>query len=160
MSATDPTMDRIVAGVAASDREGLLALWWELGDGGDALHRCVLAHHLADMYDDAGDALVWDERALATADHIDAGSLDGAAPGVQVAALYPSLHLNLADDLRRLGSFEAAHQHVAQARARLGSFAALGPEHDAYVAMMRDLVDDVGAMVAARSTQRRATAPD
>jgi hypothetical protein len=152
-------MDRIVAAVAASDREGLVALWSELDDGGDALHRCVLAHHLADMYDDAGDALVWDERALAAADHIDAGSLDGAAPGVQVAALYPLLHLNIADDLRRLGSFEAAHHHVAQARARLSSFDALGPEHDAYVAMVRDLVDDIDAMVVSRSTQRRAPAP-
>lgn len=153
----DPTMDRIVAAVAARHRDDLLTLW-STSDL-DPLHRCVVAHHLADMYDDAADALEWDERALTAAGEIDSARLDEAASGVQVAALYPSLHLNIADDLRRLGSFEAAHHHVAQARARLGSFAALGPEHDAYVAMMRDLVDDIGAMVVSRSTHRRATAP-
>jgi hypothetical protein len=152
-------MDRIVTAVAASDRDGLVALWSDLGDDGNALHRCVLAHHLADMYDGAAEALIWDERALAAATHIDPGSLDGAAPGVQVAALYPSLHLNIADDLRRLASFADASTHLQKARAALSSLDRLGPDHAPYVAMLRGLVDEIDVMVQARSTVRRATAP-
>jgi hypothetical protein len=157
MSTPDPTMDRIVTAVAARDRDDLLALW-STSDL-SRLHRCVVAHHLADMHDAAADALVWDERALAAADEIDAESLDDVAPGVQVAALYPSLHLNIADDLRQLASFDDSAAHLEKARAALSSLDELGPDHAPYVAMLRDLVDDIEAMVRSRSTGRRDTAP-
>ncbi|GAA1886050.1 hypothetical protein [Williamsia serinedens] len=46
-----------------------------------------------------------------------AAGLDHTAPGVNVAALYPSPHLNLADDLRQLASFDdAAGPHRADHR--------------------------------------------
>ncbi|GAA2065069.1 hypothetical protein GCM10009722_28370 [Williamsia deligens] len=150
-------MDRIATAVAARDRDDLLDLWATITPTGDALHRCVLAHHLADLHDDAAESLMWDVRALDAADVLDEGY--AAAAGVQVAAFHPSLHLNIADDLRRLSSVDAAERHLSRARAALTSFGALGPEHAPYVAMMRDLVDDVDAMVRSRSTERRATAP-
>ncbi|MBK3584812.1 hypothetical protein JHN49_14165, partial [Streptomyces sp. MBT57] len=46
----------------ARNRFGLL--WAELGADGDALHRCTLAHYMADTQDDPGDELAWDLRAL------------------------------------------------------------------------------------------------
>jgi hypothetical protein len=39
-------------------------LWEEIGAGGDALHRCALAHSMADVQDDVREELVWDLRAF------------------------------------------------------------------------------------------------
>ncbi|MFF3751996.1 hypothetical protein ACFYYH_16305 [Streptomyces sp. NPDC002018] len=44
------------------------ALWTEIGETGDPLHRCTLAHYMADTQDDPGDELAWDLRALTAAD--------------------------------------------------------------------------------------------
>ncbi|MEU9311037.1 hypothetical protein [Streptomyces sp. NPDC048256] len=89
-------------------RRRLLDLWTELGEGGAPLHRCTLAHYLADTHDDPSDELAWDLRALTAAEeHV--GS-------VEVRALYPSLHLNLAADYVKLGRAEAARTHVRRAR--------------------------------------------
>ena len=105
-------------GLGATDRDasraGLTAIWAEV-EAGDPLHRCVLAHYLADLQDDVRDELRWDLRALAAAGEVTperagAGSLD-------VRALYPSLHLNLGDDYRRLGAAAQAREHLALARA-------------------------------------------
>jgi hypothetical protein len=38
------------AGAPAQARELLTALWDEIGPAGDALHRCTLAHYLADCH--------------------------------------------------------------------------------------------------------------
>ncbi|MEH0542882.1 hypothetical protein QA802_07330 [Streptomyces sp. B21-105] len=89
-------------------RSRLLDLWTELGEGGDPLHRCTLAHYLADTHDDPLDELAWDLRALTAAEE-HAGS-------AQARALYPSLHLNLAEDYVKLGRAEAARTHVRRAR--------------------------------------------
>jgi hypothetical protein len=89
-------------------RSRLLGLWTELGEDGDPLHRCTLAHYLADTHDDPLDELAWDLRAL-TAAHEHAGS-------AEARALYPSLHLNLAADYVKLGRAEAALTHVRRAR--------------------------------------------
>ncbi|MFJ5226661.1 hypothetical protein [Streptomyces sp. NPDC088400] len=51
-------------------------LWTEIGEAGDPLHRCTLAHYMADTQDDPGDELAWDLRALTAAD-----GLNGGAPG-------------------------------------------------------------------------------
>ncbi|MDX3801616.1 hypothetical protein [Streptomyces sp. AK04-3B] len=89
-------------------RSRLLDLWTELGEGGDPLHRCTLAHYLADTHDDPLDELAWDLRALTAAEE-HAGSAGARA-------LYPSLHLNLAADYVKLGRAEAARTHVRRAR--------------------------------------------
>jgi hypothetical protein len=38
-----------------------------------------------------------------------------------VAAFYPSLHLNLGEDYRRIGDTEAARRHLAQGLAAAGA---------------------------------------
>ncbi|WP_133915305.1 hypothetical protein [Streptomyces sp. NBC_00582] len=93
-------------------RRRLLDLWTELGEDGDPLHRCTLAHYLADTQDDPFDELAWDLRALTAAEE------QGESPAVR--ALYPSLHLNLAADYARLGRAEAARTHVRRARGAAG----------------------------------------
>ncbi|MEV8391031.1 MULTISPECIES: hypothetical protein [unclassified Streptomyces] len=139
----------------ARNRFGLL--WAELGEAGDAFHRCALAHYMADTQDDPGDELAWDLRALTAADGLreesaadDRAAGDGAAddgtagdgaagdplaearagvPGTSsvVRAFYPSLHLNLAADYVKLQRPEAARLHLDRAREAAD---ALGDEGD------------------------------
>ena len=146
---TDPMYTRISdvvnkfrSGDAAARTE-LLDVWRETGPTGDAFHRCTLAHYLADMYDDAAQSLIWDTRALDAADAI--ADVDG---------FYPSLHLNLADDLRRLGSFEAAAEHIDKARESLHTLA-----DDGYGVMIRTAVGEVADAIATRTTERRDSHP-
>ena len=160
-SAEDPVMARITAAVSASHagddgdaRAELLATWREIGAAGDPLHRCTLAHYLADMYADPAQALMWDTRALDAADALSDERVQRHHAGLQVAGFYPSLHLNLADNLRRLGSFEAAAEHIAAARARLDAL----PD-DEYGAMIRRAVAEVADEIARRSIAPRASAP-
>ncbi|MEV1067612.1 hypothetical protein [Streptomyces sp. NPDC050263] len=89
-------------------RHRLLDLWTEIGEDGDPLHRCTLAHYLADTHDDPSDELAWDLRALTAAQEHE-GS-------VELRALHPSLHLNLAADYLKLDRVEAARTHVRRAR--------------------------------------------
>ncbi|MGW7424195.1 hypothetical protein ACWGJB_29915 [Streptomyces sp. NPDC054813] len=106
----------------AGDREEargrLLDLWAELGEHGEPLHRCTLAHYLADTQDDPSDELAWDLRALSAADEAE------GAEGLR--GFYPSLHLNLAADYVKLGRTEAARTHLR--RARGAAAAALGDD--------------------------------
>ncbi|MFF5480524.1 hypothetical protein ACFY5C_24730 [Streptomyces sp. NPDC012935] len=108
------------AGDREEARRRLLDLWTELGEDGDPLHRCTLAHYLADTQDDPSDELAWDLRALTEAES--AGVGDGRdAPAVR--ALYPSLHLNLAADYVKLDRAEAARVHLRRARGAAGALA-------------------------------------
>ncbi|GGP94876.1 hypothetical protein [Streptomyces roseolilacinus] len=157
----DPVMEaigRAVAegrtGDAASARRELLDLWSALGVTGDALHRCTLAHHLADLHEDPAQALAWDVRALDAADAVTEQRVRGHHPGLRVAGFHPSLHLNLADDYRRLGSFEAAAEHIDAARERLPDL-----PRDSYGDLLRAAVEEVAGAIAVRDTARRASAP-
>ncbi|MFE2293105.1 hypothetical protein [Streptomyces sp. NPDC059452] len=98
----------------ARNRFGLL--WTELGADGDALHRCTLAHYLADTQDDPGDELAWDLRALTAAEGLSGERPDGHRDSRAVQAFYPSLHLNLAADYLKLQRPDAARIHLRQAR--------------------------------------------
>lgn len=122
----DTVMERISAAVAvyqSGDRDGArqqLAEVWGQIQSGDPLHRCFLAHYMADLQDDVRDELRWDQRALAAADDVTeeraqrfARQFNGA---LDVRALYPSLHLNLGDDYRRLGATAQAREHLALAQ--------------------------------------------
>ncbi len=160
-TAPDDTMTAISAAVRHGHdgdpdaaRTALLNLWDTMGPLGDALHRCTLAHYLADLYDDAAQALIWDVRALDAAGALTDERARRHHPALRVRGFYPSLHLNLADNLRRLGSFEAAHQHLDAAREY---FDALGT--DPYGDGIRSAADEVAAAVRARSTERRDSAP-
>ncbi|MFF7163245.1 hypothetical protein ACFZBP_18145 [Streptomyces sp. NPDC008086] len=101
------------AGDREEARRRLLDLWTELGEDGDPVHRCTLAHYLADTQDDPADELAWDLRALTEAEGM------GGALGVR--ALYPSLHLELAADYVKLDRAEAARVHLRRARGAAGA---------------------------------------
>ncbi|MFJ4080514.1 hypothetical protein ACIP17_26920 [Streptomyces iakyrus] len=100
------------AGDREEARHRYLGLWAEIGEHGDPFHRCTLAHYLADTQDDPADELAWDLRALTAAEEAREESVAVAA----VIAIYPSLHLNLADDYLGLGRRDAARTHLRRAR--------------------------------------------
>ncbi|MDQ0379109.1 hypothetical protein [Amycolatopsis thermophila] len=151
---TDPTMNAIGRALAARDRRELLNLWSEIGVLGDPLHRCALAHYLADLHDDPAQALAWDIRALDAASAMTDERVQEHHAGLRVAGFSPSLHLNLADDYRRLGSFEAAASHIEAAAERVSAL----PE-DAYGEMIRAAVGEVAAAIVRRDSTPRASAP-
>ncbi|MER0444412.1 hypothetical protein ABR738_07455 [Streptomyces sp. Edi4] len=95
------------------------ALWSEIGEDGDALHRCTLAHYMADAQDDARDELAWDLRALAAADTLSRDRRTARHASLAVRAFYPSLHLSLAADYLKLRRPEDARLHLGRAHAAL-----------------------------------------
>ncbi|EDY62895.1 tetratricopeptide repeat protein [Streptomyces pristinaespiralis] len=97
-------------------RNRFALLWSEIGEEGDALHRCTLAHCMADVQDDPADELAWDLRALSAADGLSDERL-ARHQTLAVRALYPSLHLNLAADYVKLRRPEEARAHLDRARA-------------------------------------------
>jgi predicted Zn-dependent protease len=111
------------AGDREEARQRFLDLWAEIGEDGDPLHRCTLAHYLADTQDDPFDELAWDLRALTAAEELTNDRLQAYEGALAVRALYPSLHLNLAADYVKLGRTEAARTHLRRAR---GASDALG----------------------------------
>ncbi|MEU2386507.1 hypothetical protein ABZ606_17955 [Streptomyces sp. NPDC012461] len=115
------------AGDREEARHRLLGLWREIGEHGDPLHRCTLAHYLADTQDDPEDELAWDLRALTAAEEARGDRPDGFGDAREVRALYPALHLSLATDYAGLGRPDAARAHLSRAR---GAARALA--HDTY----------------------------
>ncbi|MER7604992.1 hypothetical protein [Nocardioides sp. NPDC127503] len=159
--AVDPTMDAITTAVTlghegetARARQELLAIWEDLGVLGDPLHRCTLAHYLADLQSDPAAALIWDVRALDAAGALTDQRAGEHHAGLQVDGFYPSLHLNIADNLRRLGAFEAAAEQISRAEERV---AALPP--GPYGDMIRAAIGGVSDAIAARDTTPRSTSP-
>lgn len=102
-------------------RSRFLDLWAEIGEDGDALHRCTLAHYMADTQDDPSDELAWDLRALSAAEELTDGRIAEHHESLAVRAFYPSLHLNLAADYVKLGRTEAARTHLRRARGAVGA---------------------------------------
>jgi hypothetical protein len=128
MTAPDPTTMRVAeavglgqSGRAAEARELFTQIWAELGPDGDPLHRVTVAHHMADLQEDPHEELAWDLRALDAVDGVtDQRVADAGATG-PVAAFYPSLHLNLGEDYRKLGDPESARRHLELGRAAAGA---------------------------------------
>jgi hypothetical protein len=153
----DDVMSRVTAAVRSGQagdrvvaRADLEAIWTEVEQsGGDAFHRCVIAHFLADLQDDDRDELMWDERALAAV----AGATDERAQeydeSLQVRGFLPSLYLSLADDHRRLGDAGRAHEFLGKARTVCD---ALGD--DAYGDLVRGGLEKIGRALADGSTDR------
>ncbi|WP_374984008.1 hypothetical protein [Streptomyces fradiae] len=145
--ATDAADDPVMTGIGQAmmllhggDREEarnrFQALWERIGADGDPLHRCTLAHSMADAQDDPYDELAWDLRALTAADALDGGRPARHGTAAALRALYPSLHLNLAADYVRLRRPAEAREHLDEARAASG---ALGD--DAYGDGVRAAMD-------------------
>ncbi|MEV1046312.1 hypothetical protein [Streptomyces sp. NPDC049916] len=105
------------AGDREEARNRFGALWSELGVEGDALHRCTLAHYLADTQDDPGDELAWDLRALTAAEAVSDERPAEHPDALAVRAFSPSLHLNLAADYLKLQRPDPARLHLRRARA-------------------------------------------
>ncbi|WP_211288819.1 tetratricopeptide repeat protein [Actinophytocola xinjiangensis] len=138
-------MDSVLVGIAeiaqsgqrgdkAVARERFERLWEEIGgEEGDPLHRCTLAHAMADVQEDVRVELMWDQRALAAADLVTGERMAEAGVALPVAGLYPSLHLNLGECYRRLGDHEQAREHLRLAREGLDALA-----DDDYGRLIRD----------------------
>jgi hypothetical protein len=153
-AAPDPIMDAIGRAVmqgqngdTAAAREAMLELWTRIGVTGDPLHRCTLAHSMADLYEDAAQALAWDVRALDAADAATDERVQAHHAGLAIAGFYPSLHLNLADDYRRLGSFEAAQAHIDAA-----DQAAPALPEGPYGDLIRSAIKEVAAAIGENDT--------
>ncbi|WP_327145832.1 hypothetical protein [Nocardia sp. NBC_01327] len=156
---TDATMTAINDAVALGRqgnteqaREALAALWNSIGADGDPLHRCILGHYMADLHDHAADALTWDVRALDAAEALTDERTQRLDASLTVRGFYPSLHLNLADNYRRLGAFDTAQRHVDAARARLDALS-----EDGYGDTVRAGISHVEAALAEGSTDRLPT---
>ncbi|MGW2467092.1 hypothetical protein [Streptomyces bauhiniae] len=157
MTTPDPTMEAIGkaveagrAGDTTAAREELLRLW---STTGDPLHRCTLAHYLADLHDDPAQALTWDVRALDAADALTEQRVQQHHTDLHLAGFYPSLHLNLADNYRRLGSFEAATEHIDAARSHAPNL----PDTP-YGDLIRGAIQGVAEAIAGRDRTRRPSA--
>ena len=122
-------------GARAAARELLTRLWEQVGAHGDPLHRCAIAHTLADAQDDVTSELTWDLRA---ADQLSDAHLDGTGIVGTPAGFRPSLHLNLADVYRRLGDHGWAQHHV-----RLGTAALQQLPDDGLRRMLREAFERV-----------------
>lgn len=141
-------------GNPAAARDELIRIWETLGPLGDPLARCTLAHFLADLYDDAALALTWDIRAIDAADALTDQRLAEYHPGLHVRGFYPSLHLNLADNYRRLGSFDTATRHLTAVRASLHTL-----EPGEYDTVIRTALDEIEAAIRTGDTAPRPSAP-
>lgn len=99
------------AGNIAEARDLLNSLWQAVSKGDDAFAVCFLAHSLADVQDDPEEELRWDILALKAAGEVtDERAAEQQIPGGR-RGLYPSLHLNLAEDYLRLGDEKRAQEH-------------------------------------------------
>ncbi|MEU5552241.1 MULTISPECIES: tetratricopeptide repeat protein [unclassified Micromonospora] len=126
-------------------RDLFAQIWDEIGgEHGDPLHVCVLAHSMADVQDDPHQELIWDTRALAAADRLTDDRAAQAGVPMSVAALYPSLHLNLGECHRKLGDLGRARECLQQAQAGIG---ALGD--DDYGRLIKDGLERLTRQLAA-----------
>ena len=149
----DNVLDRLGQAIAlvqhgdhAAGRTMLEQLWNEVGSDGDALHRCAIAHQLADVEEDLSVELGWDLRALSAAESISAERLASTGAATTVEGLFPSLHLNLADVYRRLGDDVNAQLHVEHGRRICAALVA-----DEYAHVVRDALDRVEQRLSAHS---------
>lgn len=132
----------------AGDRAGARAILeqlWETTE--DALHRCTIAHYLADLQGTVLDELRWDERALAAFPDLTDERVLAYDDTWRARAFLPSLHLNLADVHRRAGHESEARHHLAEATAAIDELPA-----DDYGAMIREALGKVREALDSGST--------
>ncbi|WP_394823372.1 hypothetical protein [Pendulispora albinea] len=113
----------VVGVLRGGDRTGArirFADLWLRVQHGDAFHRCVLCHYMADAQDEVEKELHWDQLALHAASFATEAQSTRAFEGVTLASFFPELHLNLAADYEKLGDLELARFHVLKAREKLG----------------------------------------
>jgi hypothetical protein len=146
----DPTMTRIGEGIGlgrsdrAAARRLFAEVWEEIGADGDALHRCALAHAMADVQDDLAEEIRWDLRALEAADLLSDERVRHAGIAGSARGFYPSLHLNLAEGYRKLGDVGRARDHLGRGYAVMDALA-----DDGYAQMIRDGLDRIADRLSA-----------
>ncbi|GIE76362.1 hypothetical protein Aph02nite_23120 [Actinoplanes philippinensis] len=133
-----------IAGDRAGARAALEFLWETTQD---ALHRCTIAHYLADLQDSVEDELRWDELALAAFPDLTDEGTRAFDDTWRARAFLPSLHLNLADAHRRAGHEKQARHFLGEAVAALDELPV-----DDYGAMIRDALGKVREAIEAGST--------
>jgi hypothetical protein len=151
MTEPDATKTRNGKGIELNqrgEREAARAVfaqvWSDIGgESGDPFHRCALAHSMADVQDDVHDELVWDLRALESADLMTDQRAAQSGVTSPVAGFYPSLHLNLGECYRKLGNLDVAREHLGRGQAAVGS---LGD--DGYGQMIKGGLDRLGERLA------------
>jgi hypothetical protein len=131
-------------GQRSAARTAFAEIWAEICHDGDPLHRCTLAHHMADVQDDPRDELAWDLRSLAAAESVTDERATAAGATGPVAAFYPSLHLNLGEDYRKLGDVAEARRHLD-----LGREAAAFLGDDPYASMIKAGLDGLAERLSA-----------
>lgn len=146
----DDVMERIQeaitlhrAGDADAARGRFAGVWAEISPDGDAFHRCVLAHYMADTQDDPRQELTWDLRALQAADALTDERVKEHHASLAIRGFYPSLHLNLAEDYRKIGDVPAAKSHLRLAETYAGEL-----NDDAYGGGVRAALDRCAARLA------------
>jgi hypothetical protein len=149
MAAIGVAVEQGRAGDRGGARTSLEKLWETVGEHGDALHRCSIAHYLADLQEAVTDELSWDERALAAVTDLSDERTRRFHDSLQVRAFLPSLRLNLADAHRRVGNPDEARRHLAAAVVDLDAL----PD-DEYGSMIRGGVEKVRQALDTGSTQR------
>jgi len=70
---------------------------------------------MADLQDEPQEELTWDLRALEAAGLLTDARLQRVHPSLSVAALYPSLLLNVAEAYRKVGDLGKARGYAGQA---------------------------------------------
>ncbi|MGC5333257.1 hypothetical protein [Micromonospora sp. DT62] len=141
-------LDLGAAGDRTAARVALTEVWEQVGDTGDALHRCTIAHHLADLQDSVTDEVAWDRRALAAVAYLSDERVQRDHASLRVRALLPSLHLNLADGYRRAGDVARAREHLTVAAPLVAEL----PDN-AYGTMIREAIARVGTLLDAGSRE-------
>lgn len=116
MSRIEAAVSLQVQGDRDASRSRLEELWDEPALREDSLCRCILAHYLADLQEDPREELKCDMLALAAADALTDREVTSRYPGFSLNEFYPSLHLNLAEDYRRLGDMPSAREHLSRAQ--------------------------------------------
>lgn len=145
----DEMMDRIIAAItdksggAEGQRSRFQSLWDEIGEDGDPLHRCTLAHYAADVETDPRQSLLWNRRSLDAVLLLSDERLKTTFPMLSVAGFRPSLHLNLAQDYFDLGAPGDASRELNAAEADMPALS-----DDGYGAMVRRGIDRLREKIA------------
>ncbi len=144
-------VDELADGRTTRARVRLSALW-ERDAHEQTDHRAAIAHWLADAQGDVESALTWDERAVDEAEALADKRVPFAGTARTVAAMLPLLHVEVAQDYRRLGSACGALEHLAAARNALAALPQ--PERGAPAREIARLDAQLGGRAPAPGRQR------
>jgi hypothetical protein len=82
------------------------------------------------------------------------GEHQRAVPSIPIETVYPSLHVNLGEDYRKLGNPVKAREHLAQASRSLdhvGGMVGMGPE-DGYAKLVRGRLERLADLLDGKIT--------